>query len=149
MGEHKVGGNIWKRNNARSSNDGHAIKWGPIFKRARGTEGLWFPLENGIARQKALGTKGIRKMAERAVWENMRSGSKTWKRNNYRSSHDGHTIKWGRIVKRKQGDEANKWDRIFKRDAEAESEEVSEMVAKGAEEREEDDNSSLYYYEEE
>ena len=57
-----------------------------------------------------------------------------------RNNHEGHNIKWGRIVKREQADDASKWDRVFKRDAEAESKEFSEMVACRAEEREEDDN---------
>ena len=97
-------------------------------KRARGTEGLWHP-----SGKQAHGTEG--RMGE----------NKVWKRNNGenmdRSSQDGRAIKW------EQGDDANKWDRIFKRNAAADSQEVLEMVAKKAEEGEEDNNYSLYYSE--
>ena len=123
-------------------------------KRARGTEGRWFPhgKRNRLAEgawnwwHKRGGTYAH--MGEYEVGKRYNGGGID------RSNHEG-AVKWGRIaskwdriVKRGEGDDENKWDRIFKRDAEAESEEVSEMVAKGAEEREEDDNSSLYYYEE-
>ena len=44
-----------------------------------------------------------------------------------------------------QGEDAKKWNRIFKRGAQADSKEVSEMVAELAEKREEDESSSVYY----
>ena len=116
-------------------------------KRARGTEGAWFPLgkrnggkEGAWNPRDKKGGRVMGDMGEHDLW------GRTWKRNNDRSSQDGRAIKWGRIVKREQGGDASKWDRIFKRGAEADTEEVSEMVAKLAEKTEEDDNSSVFYY---
>ena len=128
-------------------------------KRARGTEGWWFPVHVGITGQKGNGIQGIRKgvrgivnipptprhswTAQHPVGEDdiLVRGSymgeheiwgSTWGKTKNRSSKNGRFIKWGRIVKREKAGDGNKWDRIFKRDPEAESEEVLKMVAKRA-----------------
>ena len=71
--------------------------------RTRGREGRWLP-------------HGTRDRGTERAWD--------W-RDKKGNSHDGRNVKWGRIVKKEQGDNANKWDRIFKRGAEAVSEEVA------------------------